>query len=161
MQKSVSIALISGAVFLLLFTLSVGKPGLPVTLKADEPAYYLMALSLVEDGDLECNSEDYRRAFDGYPYLPTENLILMSDADLETIQFGKPYIYSLLAAPLTAFFGANGLVALNAILFCLMIWMGTAYLRRFNPDGQAAVFSVAFFFSARHFTTCSGCSPRS
>jgi hypothetical protein len=151
MQKSVSIALISGAAFLLLFTLSVGKPGLPVTLKADEPAYYLMALSLVEDGDLECNREDYRRAFDGYPYLPTENLILMSDADLETIQFGKPYIYSLLAAPLTAFFGANGLVGLNAILFCLMIGMGTVYLRRFNPDGQAAVFSVAFFFLSPTF----------
>jgi hypothetical protein len=151
MKKTVSVALSSGTLFLLLFALSVGKPGLPVTLKADEPAYYLMALSLVEDGDLECTSEDYRRAFDGYPYLPTENLILMSDADLETIQFGKPFIYSLLAAPLAAFFGANGLVGLNAILFSLMIAMGALYLRRFNTDGQAALFSAAFFFFSPTF----------
>jgi hypothetical protein len=151
MSNTVKYALLTGAFFLVLFTVSVGKPGLPVTLKADEPAYYLMALSLVEDQDLECKAEDYQRAFDGYPYLPTENLILMTDSQSDIIRFGKPYIYSLLAAPLAGLFGANGLVALNALLFCLMVAMGTQYLRQFNTDGQAALFSTAFFFLSPTF----------
>jgi hypothetical protein len=151
MLTTVRYALAAGALFLLFFVVSVGKPGLPVTLKADEPAYYLMALSLLEDGDLEAESQDYRRVIDGYPYLPTENLILMSDPGGDTVYFGKPYIYSLLAAPLAALFGANGFVALNALLFCLMIGMGASYLGRFNPVGMAALFSTAFFFLSPTF----------
>ena len=54
MNRTVLSAFLTGGLFLFLLTLSIGKPGLPVTLKADEPAYFLMALSLVNDGDLEC-----------------------------------------------------------------------------------------------------------
>jgi hypothetical protein len=151
MTRTVRLALLSLTVFLVLFTVSVGKPGLPSTLKADEPAYFLMALSLARDGDLRCELQDLHRLFDTYPHLPAENLILMSDDGWETIYFGKPFVYSLLSAPLTVLFGANGLVALNALLFALMIWGGALYLSRFNDPTLAALFSLAFFFLSPAF----------
>ena len=48
MSRATHLAFLSMAVFLVLFTGTVGKPGLPPTLKADEPAYLLMAQSLAE-----------------------------------------------------------------------------------------------------------------
>lgn len=145
MSKATYLAFISMAVFLVLFTGTVGKPGLPPTLKADEPAYLAMAMSLVEDGDLESNPEDYPRLLASYPYLPTENLIIMSDDGWKTVYFGKPFIYSLMAAPLVAVFGANGMVVFNALLFVLMIWCGAWYLRRWNSEPIALLYSVLFF----------------
>ena len=145
MRKSITTTLISGAVFLLLLTLSVGKPGLPVTLKADEPAYYLMALSLARDHDLVCDTGDLGRLFDEYPYLAAFNVILMTDDGWHTVFFGKPFIYSFLAAPFAGLFGANGLVAFNMLMLMGMVWMGTAYLSRFNAPPLAALYSVGFF----------------
>ena len=121
------------------------QPGLPPTLKADEPAYLLMAQSLAEDGDLLVELRDFSRLLDSYPYLPTQNLILMSDDGWRTTYFGKPYIYPLLTVPLVAVFGANGLVSFNALLFVLMIWCGTHYLKRFNDEARAFMFASAFF----------------
>ena len=139
------------ALFLVLFTLAVGKPGLPMTFKADEPAYYLMAQSLAHDLDLQCDVGDLGRLFDEYPYLATFNLILMTDDGWATTFFGKPYIYSLVAAPLVGAFGANGMVALNMLLLMAMIWMGTAYLSRFNSVPLAALFSAGFFLLSTAF----------
>ncbi|MGB7490265.1 MAG: hypothetical protein WBN62_08025, partial [Thermoanaerobaculia bacterium] len=145
------LALACLALFLVVFTLAVGKPGLPMTFKADEPAYYLMAQSLAHDRDLQCDSGDLGRLFDEYPYLATFNLILMTDDGWQTIFFGKPYIYSLVAAPLVGVFGANGMVALNMLLLMAMIWMGSTYLSRFNPAPLAALFSVGFFLLSTAF----------
>ena len=145
MSRATHLAFLSIAVFLVLFTGTAGKPGLPPTLKADEPAYLLMALSLVEDGDLLVEADDFPRLLDSYPYLPTENLILMSDDGWNSIYFGKPYIYPFLTVPLVAVFGANGLVSFNALLFVLMLWCGARYLRRFNDEPRALLYSAAFF----------------
>jgi hypothetical protein len=145
------LALACLALFLVLFTLAVGKPGLPMTFKADEPAYYLMAQSLAHDRDLQCDLGDLGRLFDEYPYLSTFNLILMTDDGWETTFFGKPYIYSLMAAPLVGIFGANGMVALNMVLLMAMVWMGTAYLSRFNSVPLAALFSAGFFLLSTAF----------
>jgi len=139
------------ALFLFTLSVTVFKPGMPPTLKADEPAYFLMALSLAHDGDLVCEEKDYRRLEHTYPWLPTDNLILMSDDGWKTVLFGKPYLYSLVAAPLAALFGANGLVALNALLFVAMIWMGTVYLGRFNSAQVSLLFSLGFFFLSPTF----------
>ncbi len=100
MPSMTRLALACLALFLVVFTLAVGKPGLPMTLKADEPAYYLMAQSLAHDQDLRCDLEDLGRLYDEYPYLATFNLILMTDDGWQTTFFGKPYIYSLLAVPI-------------------------------------------------------------
>lgn len=151
MHRSVSLVLVSLALLLVLLTLAVGKPGLPMTLKADEPAYYLAALSLAQDLDLRCEVEDLGRLFDEYPFLSTFNLILMTDDGWNTVYFGKPYVYSLFAAPFAGIFGANGLVAFNMLLMMAMVWMGTVYLARFNTWGLAALYSCGFFLVGSSF----------
>jgi hypothetical protein len=137
--------------FLVLFPLCVGKPGLPLTFKADEPAYFLMALSLAEDGDLELGIEDQRRAIDEFPYSPVDNAILMTDDGWRTIYYGKPYLYSLFAAPFAHWFGADGMTAFNMLLLMAMVWMGTSYLRTFNGEGLAALFASGYFIVSSTF----------
>lgn len=150
-SRAIHLTFLSLALFFFAFAISVFKPGLPSTLKADEPAYFLMALSLIEDGDLRAEAPDYERLNDTYPHLPAENLILMSDDRWQTVYFGKPYLYPLLTTPLAALWGANGMVALNALLFAAMLWMGAVYLARFNPEPVAILLSLAFFFLSPTF----------
>lgn len=145
MQPNVKLALVCLSVVLALLPLTHGKPGLPGTLKADEPAYLAASLSLVEDGDLRCEPKDLARLYQEYPYTPIYNLILSTDDGWNTVYFGKPYIFSFLAAPFAALWGSNGLVLFNSLLLVAMIWMGTFYLRRFNPDWLAALFATGFF----------------
>lgn len=120
-------------------------------MKADEPAYFLAGLSLIHDGDLRCDQHDVQRAFNHYQYFPVDNLILASADGWQTVYFGKPYIYSLLAAPLAAIAGPRGYVVFNMLLLVAMIWMGAIYLRRFNPDALAALFSSLFFLLSAGF----------
>ncbi|MGD2113887.1 MAG: hypothetical protein PVG07_02470, partial [Acidobacteriota bacterium] len=151
MQRSVALVLASLSLVLLAFPLTLEKPGLPPTLKADEPAYYLMALSLARDGDLRVDSEDMARAFDEFPYTRISNLILMSGDGWRTAHYGKPYVYSLFAAPLAGPFGADGILLFNMILLVAMIWMGAIYLQRWNPPWLAALFSAGFFLLSAGF----------
>ncbi len=144
-ERLTPLVLICLTAFLFLFPLCVGKPGMPLTYKADEPAYFLMALSLIQDGDLECNLEDRRRAVDEFPHLPAENTIVMTDDGWRTTYFGKPYLFSMAAAPLTNWFGADGMMAFNVLLLMAMVGMGTSYLRRYNSEGLAALFATGFF----------------
>lgn len=139
------------ALFFVLFPLTLQKPGLPMDLKADEPAYYLMALSLVHDFDLRCEIKDIRRLALEFPYVDANNLILMSDDGWRTVYFGKPYLVSLLAAPAVALFGADGMIATNMALLMLAIWLGALYLRQFNSDALALLFSAGFFLLSNAF----------
>ena len=75
-----------------------------------------MALSLVHDFDLLCETKDIQRLTNEFPYNNANNLILMTDDDWQTVWFGKPYLVSLLAAPAVALFGANGFLATNMAL---------------------------------------------
>ncbi len=145
MNSTTRLVLCSLSLVLVLFPLTAAQPGQPPTLKADEPAYFLMSLSLAEDGDLVADSDDIRRAFDHYPYLPVANLILMSPDRWETTYFGKPYIYSFFATPFAALFGSNGFKSFNMLMLVAMVWMGTSYLRKYNSDGVAALYSTLFF----------------
>src|SRR5436190_21283546 len=151
MSRPVALGLACLSLFLLGFPLTVRKPGLPTNLKADEPAYYLMALSIARDHDLRVEVRDIDRLFEEFPFGPTRNLILTSDDDWHTVHFGKPLAYSLLAAPFAALWGANGMVLLNALLVVGMVWMGAFYLRRYNDDGIAALASAGFFLMSTAF----------
>lgn len=137
---------LSLALFFLLFPLALRKPGWPAGLKSDEPAYYLMALSLFEDGDLRCDLGDIQRLFREFPYSQVYNLILATDDGWETVYFGKPFVYSLFAAPAAGLWGASGLLAFNMALMLLMVGLGTRYLSRWNSDGLSLLFSFGFFF---------------
>jgi hypothetical protein len=151
MPRSARLTFLSLSLALVLFPLGIVRPGWPPTLKADEPAYYGMALSLAHDFDVRCDLSDVRRLTDGYPYLPINNLILMSDDGWETVYYGKPYIFSLIAAPAVRFFGEHGMVAVNMLLLMAMIWMGSVYLGRFNSWQLAMLFSVGFFVLSSAF----------
>jgi hypothetical protein len=144
-------ALVALSLFLAALPLALGKPGLPPNLKADESAYYLMAVSLARDGDVRLTPTDVEHAFDEFPFAPIQNMIVMTDDGWRTVYFGKPWLYSLLATPLVAAFGANGMLLFNMLLMIGMIWLGFGYLRRYNPDGLAALFSVAFFGASAAF----------
>lgn len=140
--------LVALSVVLFLWPLTAHQPGQPPVLKADEPAYYLAALSLVHDGDLRVDAADQLRLFEGFPYLPVQNLIVMSDDGWRTLYFGKPYLYSLLAAPMTGLWGARGMVAFNMLLLIAMVWMGALWLERYNPPWLAAGFAVGFYLAS-------------
>ncbi len=144
-------ALLWLALPLVLFPLAISKPGLPTSLKSDEPAYYLAALSLAHDGDLRFTRGEAERLFDEFPYTTVKNLILMTDDGWRTVYYGKPYIYSLFAAPFAGLFGANGMVSFNMLLLMAMIWLGARYLRQFNNDGLAVAYSAGFFILSSTF----------
>jgi hypothetical protein len=150
-SRTVRLTFAGLALFFVLFPLTLQKPGLPQDLKSDEPAYYLMALSLVRDFDLRCEAKDIQRLTVEYPYIQTKNLILMTDDGWKTVWFGKPYLVSLIAAPAVALFGADGFVATNMALLMFSVWLGALYLRRFNPDGLALLFSAGFFLLSNAF----------
>jgi hypothetical protein len=137
--------LLGVSLFLLLFPLALGRPGVPTHLKADEAAYYGMALSLGDDGDLAFEQRDVDRLFDEFPYQPINNLILMSADGWRTVHYGKPFTYSLFAAPFARLGGAHGVLFFNMLLLVAMVWMGTLYLRRYNPEGLAALYAGGFF----------------
>jgi len=140
------------ALFLVLFPLTVQKPGLPMNLKSDEPAYYLMALSLAHDFDLRCELKDIQRLRREFPSDVVENLILMTDDGWHEVYFGKPFPASLVAAPLVRLFGADGFVATNMALLLLAVWLGALWLRRFNPEGPALLFSAGYFLLSNAFS---------
>ncbi len=152
MNRTVNLVLASVTAFFLLFPLTLAKPGLPSHLKADESAYYLASLSLAHDRDLRVEPKDVDRAFREFPFGPVNNMIVMTDDGWRTVYFGKPSIYPLFAAPFAALFGANGLAFFNMLLMMAMVWMGYFYLRRYNSEGLAALFSTSFFLLSVGFS---------
>ncbi|MCE2557994.1 MAG: DUF2029 domain-containing protein [Acidobacteria bacterium] len=127
--------------FLLTVPLTIGKPGQPATLKADEPAYYLMALSLARDFDLRYEPADGDRLLEEFPFASTHNLILMTSDGWSSAHYGKPLAYPLFAAPFAALFGANGMVFLNMALFLAMVWLAAVFLARRTAPATAAAFA--------------------
>jgi hypothetical protein len=144
LRKPLILTWVCLTLFFVLFPLTLAKPGLPMLLKADEPANYLMAVSLWRDGDLRCESRDLERLFHEFTHR-SDNLFLMSEDGWKTVHFSAPFVYPLFAAPAAGLFGANGLIAFNAALTMLMIAMGTVYLRRFNRESIAFLFTTGFF----------------
>lgn len=150
-SRTAALALLSVSLLLLVFPLATAGPGLPPAMKSDEPAYYLMALSLARDADLEVDHDDLERAFREFPYRPVNNLILMTDDGWRTVLYGKPYLYSLFAAPFAGVAGARGLVFFNMLLLLGMVWMGAVHLARENPAGRSALFAAGFFLVSPGF----------
>ena len=138
-------ALLLVSVVLLVLPLTARKPGTPATLKADEPAYYLGALSLVHDLDFRADTRDFERLFRDFPYAAAQNLIVMSPDGWHTLYYGKPYIFSLFAAPFVLLLGTNGIVFFNMAMLLLMVGMGYNLLRRYNGETVSALFSFGFF----------------
>jgi hypothetical protein len=144
-SSTARLGLLGVSALLLVFPLALGKPGAPTHLKADEAAYFGMALSLAHDGDLAFTGDDVDRFFVEFPFQPVNNLILMSADGWRTVSYAKPFVYSLFAAPFARLGGARGMLFFNTLLLVAMVWMGAAYLRRHNEAGIAALYASGFF----------------
>lgn len=151
-SRSANLCLWALSLGLLLLPLTAFKPGLPATFKADEPAYFLAALSLVEDFDLRADRRDRDRIFQNFPYRQADNVIISSGDGWRTLYFGKPYLYSLCAAPFVALWGVEGMVMFNMLMLVGMIWMAALWLRRFNPGWLADLYAAAFFLLGIPYT---------
>jgi hypothetical protein len=111
----------------------------------------MMATSLALDGDLVLGPDDATRLFREFPYGPARNLIVMTDDGWRTVFYGKPYLYSLFAAPLAGLFGANGMLLCNMLLVVAMIGLGWRFLADRGDEGTAAVLAAGFFLLSAGF----------
>ncbi len=150
--RTVVLSLVLLSLVLVVAPLTLSSPGQPHGLKADESAYFLMALSLGRDGDLRYEAKDAERLFDAFPHRMVRNLILTSDDGWQTLYYGKPYLYSLFVAPAAVLFGANGMLAANAALLLLAIWSGALFLARRIDPAYAALFAVGFYLLSPAFS---------
>ena len=149
MTRPIRLAFACLACFLLLLPLTLEKPGLPLLLAGYEATYYSMAASLAADGDLRCERRDLERLFTEFPFAGVRLELARNGPDAP--HFARPVIYPLLAAPFVALWGANGPLALNALLFLLALHCGWLGLRRVAQDGPALVFCLAFFVFSTAF----------
>lgn len=139
------------AAVLLVLVATLGKPGLPPNLKADEAAYHMMAQSLAFDRDLVVEVADIDRSFDDFHYLPTRNVVLATTDGWQSVTYGKPWVYSAFGAPLVRLFRGNGLLVLNMLLFVAMIASAASRLARRDHDGPTTLFVVLFFLLSNAF----------
>ncbi len=139
--------------FLVLLPLGLEKPGLPIQIRADEPTYLAMAASVAFDGDLKCEAQDVDRVFSQFPYSrpPTFHL-KTTDGWSSSPFFDRDPLFAWVAALPVRFFGANGLVALNALFFVFILAL-TGSRRRAdgNPWGPGHLFAFVFLFLSAAF----------
>ncbi len=151
MGRATNLAFWALAAFFLLLPFSLAKPGLPMTLGPGEAMPLAMAQSLIHDLDLRCETLDLERLFADYAFGGPIPLTLSSGDGWTSATFTGPLPYPLLAAPLVALFGANGMFLLNAMLalFCLRLC-----LRRVTEvmgRGTSQVFAFGFFLLSATF----------
>jgi len=116
----------------------------------DTSTYYMQISSISEDFDIEYSPEDIQRALDNrFDDLPAGLFLIKTDSG--HYYYGKEYSYALFAAPFYSFFGDQGILLYNVVLFWLMTLMGYLYLRRTNTDLVALGTSAAFFFVSTAF----------
>ncbi len=151
MRKTVFICL---SLFLLLLGATASKGKLPGYFIADEAGYYMMTESLARDGDLRFTLQDLERTWQDWPNGP-EGVILKTVDGGETVYYGKPYLYSLLAVPFYLVLGVRGFVFLNLLLLLIMSALGYRYLARGAADesdrNRALAFALTFFLLSASF----------
>ncbi len=130
--------------FLLMVPFGLYQPGLPSGLKADEAAYYMMATSLAYDGDVRLEAKDTARLFEEFSTRRTHNTVVMSNDGWQTVYYGKPHLYSLLAAPFVRLFGYRGMVLFNLLLFVGLLGFLSSHLGRTERPDLALAFSALF-----------------
>ena len=136
-------------------------------IKGDEATYVAMALSLAEDGDLKYRAEDYRRFVSIYGTGP-EGIFLkrsqtlswslragwppihLEKADIpatETLDYAKPFAYSVAAAPF-AWFGLRGLLLFNILLLAASAACAIAFCRARATPLAGTALGLAFIFGS-------------
>jgi hypothetical protein len=148
---------------------TVDFPRVALGIHSDEATYYMMAHSLVEDGDLTYRREDLARVWREFPSGPTGLFLkrgvdvleagpmrrppfvwtrTQPDPDVSRLFYGKSFIYPLVAAPFVAAFGTNGFLVLNALLLALAAWCAYLFLHARMRAAIAAMLAGGFIFAS-------------
>src|SRR3954469_1043470 len=150
--------LVAAALFLCLYgtlALTVDFPRAASGFKSDEATYYMMAYSLIEDGDLTYTRKDLERVWREFPSGPTGVFLKEGrtvkgapDPDANRLYYSKSFIYPLFAAPLVRVFGTNGFLVLHALLLPLVIFCGYLFLHARAGAIVSAVLASGFVMAS-------------
>jgi len=150
--------LIAAAVFLCIYgtlALTVDFPRVGQGFKSDEATYYMMAYSLIEDGDLSYTKDDLVRVWREFPSGPAgvflqkgRTLRGAPDPNPNRFYYGKSFIYPLFAAPFVKVFGTNGFLVLHALLLATVILCGYLFLHARSSSLVALVLASGFVMAS-------------
>ena len=150
--------LIAAAVFLCIYgtlALTVDFPRVGQGFKSDEATYYMMAYSLIEDGDLSYTKNDLVRVWREFPSGPAgvflqkgRTLRGAPDPNPNRFYYGKSFIYPLFAAPFVKVFGTNGFLVLHALLLATVILCGYLFLHARSSSLVALVLASGFVMAS-------------
>jgi len=150
--------LIAAALFLCIYgglALTVDFPRVSQGFKSDEATYYMMAYSLIEDGDLAYTKADLVRVWREFPGGP-QGLFLQKgktlggapDPNPNRFYYGKSFIYPLVAAPFVKGFGTNGFLVLHALLLSMVILCGYLFLHARSGPLVSVVLACGFVMAS-------------
>ena len=150
--------LIAAAVFLCVYgtlALAVDFPRAALGFKSDEATYYMMAYSLIEDGDLAYTKNDLVRVWREFPSGPAgvflkkgRTLSGTPDPNPNRLYYAKSFIYPLVAAPFVKVFGTNGFLVLHALLLATVILCGYLFLHARSSPVVAAILASGFVMAS-------------
>ena len=112
--------------------------------EGDGVSYYMMASSLVKDGDLVVDEREAARwnkeNFEGVPV----GVYVRFDMEGK-MRYAKPAFYPVIAAPFLLVFGKIGLVVLNGLLLGLCIVFAYLSLRQYVSPPASLLIAAGFF----------------
>ncbi|HWP47648.1 MAG TPA: tetratricopeptide repeat protein [Candidatus Limnocylindrales bacterium] len=151
-MKFNQLLLIGLLIFLLAVSLSIKYQSVVTYLFGDEAVYYIMAQSLAFDRDLEYTQGDLIRFYKDWHGGPQGVFLtrVVQNGE-EKIYYGKPFIYPLFLAPFVYLFGLRGFLIFNTLLLVSMITLGYLYLKKYNSEQLALLFSLTFFLVTAGF----------
>jgi hypothetical protein len=153
-QSNVRPGLVAAALLLCVYgalALTVDFPRAAFGFKSDEATYYMMAYSLVEDGDLTYTKDDLVRVWREFPGGPSgvflkkgRTLAGAPDPNPKRLYYGKSFIYPLVAAPFVKVFGTNGFLVLHALLLSMVVLCGYLFLHARSSPLVSALLASGF-----------------
>ncbi len=119
----------------------------PVHRWGDGSTYYMQALSITYDHDIEYTAQDLQRLAEHPLDDAPAGMYLIKTPDGRYF-YGKDFSYALFASPLFAIFGGSGLLLFNALMLFGMVAMGYLYLRSENGIYSTGIALLFFALSA-------------
>ncbi len=125
-------------IFSALFAVIIG-----IKRHGDDPCYYSMVESFVNDGDFILNNKDLQRW--GHNELQISPNAAYAIIDKKgVIKYAKPILYPIIAAPFF-FLGIRGLALLNGLFLGGCIALSYLYLRRYFNRNNSLLIAGGFF----------------
>jgi tetratricopeptide (TPR) repeat protein len=146
------VILIGLLIFLVAISLSVKYQNVVTYLFSDEAVYYMMAQSLAFDRDITYTNADLVRFYEDWRGGPQGVFLtrVVRNGE-EKIYYAKPFLYPLFLTPFVYLFGLQGFLVFNSLLLVSTIMLGYLYLKKYNSEQIALLFSMTFFVLATSF----------